>query len=117
MRFLIDRCAGTQLAAWLRTEGHDVTESRSLGRDPGDRDLLERAAQESRVLITIDTDFGQLVFLHRLRHAGLVRLPDVPWTKRIVILKDVLERFEEELKAGAIVTVRGGKIRISASPE
>jgi predicted nuclease of predicted toxin-antitoxin system len=47
MRFLIDRCAGTHIAAWLRTQGHDVLESRTLGRDPGDRVLLERAAQES----------------------------------------------------------------------
>jgi hypothetical protein len=37
--------------------------------------------------------------------------------KRVVILKDVLERFQSELEAGAIITVRGGKIRISASSE
>ena len=63
MRFLIDRCAGTFIAEWLRTQGHDVVESRERGPDPGDRVLLEWAAQESRILITIDTDFGQLVFL------------------------------------------------------
>lgn len=63
MRFFIDRCAGTLIAAWLRTQGHDVVESRNLGADPGDRVLLEWAAQQSRILITIDTDFGQLVFL------------------------------------------------------
>jgi predicted nuclease of predicted toxin-antitoxin system len=63
MRFLIDRCAGTFIAEWLRTQGHDVVESRERGPDPGDRVLLEWAEQESRVLITIDTDFGQLVFL------------------------------------------------------
>jgi len=62
MRFLIDRCAGTFIAEWLRTRGHDVVESRERGPDPGDRILLEWAAQESRILITIDTDFGQLVF-------------------------------------------------------
>lgn len=27
MRFLIDRCAGRQVADWLRREGHDVVES------------------------------------------------------------------------------------------
>jgi hypothetical protein len=40
-----------------------VVESRERGPDPGDRVLLTWAALESRVLITIDTDFGQLVFL------------------------------------------------------
>ncbi len=117
MRFFIDRCAGTRIAAWLRAQGHDVIESHILGSDPGDRALLEHAARDSRVLITIDTDFGQLVFLHKLRHAGLIRLPDVPWMTRIEILRDILDRFDKELEAGAIVTVRGGRIRISTSPE
>ena len=78
MRFLLDRCAGRRLAGWLQGEGHDVLEARTLGADPGDRALLELAASENRVLITIDTDFGELVYLHDLPHAGLVRLPDVP---------------------------------------
>ena len=52
MRFLIDRCAGTLIAAWLRTQSHDVVEARDLGPDPGDRVLLEWAAHDSRILIT-----------------------------------------------------------------
>jgi predicted nuclease of predicted toxin-antitoxin system len=62
MRFLIDRCAGRLLADWLRTQGHDVVESRELGPDPGDRALLNRTAQETRILVTIDTDFGELIY-------------------------------------------------------
>jgi predicted nuclease of predicted toxin-antitoxin system len=88
MRFLIDRCAGTFIAAGLRTRGHDVVESRERGPDPGDRVLLEWAAQESRILITIDTDFGQLVFLAGQSHCGLIRLPDVSSSERVVIVKD-----------------------------
>ena len=60
----MDRCAGRRLAGWLQGEGHDVLEARTLGADPGDRALLELAASENRVLITIDTDFGELVYLH-----------------------------------------------------
>jgi len=116
MRFLIDRCAGTLIAAWLRKQGHDVVESRELGPDPGDRVLLEWAAQESRILLTIDTDFGQLVFLWGQSHSGLIRLPDVPADERVAIVKDLIKRFESELESGAIITVRGGKIRISRSP-
>jgi predicted nuclease of predicted toxin-antitoxin system len=63
MKFLVDRCAGRRLADWLRSEGHDVIESRERGADPGDRTLLEWAAGEGRVLVAIDTDFGALVFV------------------------------------------------------
>jgi predicted nuclease of predicted toxin-antitoxin system len=92
MRFLIDRCAGRLLAEWLRKQGHDVIESRELGPDP------------------------QLVYTENVAHAGLIRLPDVPSRLRTPILADVLMRFEAELKEAAIITVRGGRIRISRGP-
>ncbi len=116
MRFLIDRCAGRLIAQWLRSQGHDVVESRERGPDRGDRILLEWAASESRVLITIDTDFGQLVFLENAPHCGLIRLPDVPAKERIRLIEDLLTRFSPELEEFAIVTVRGGRVRISRSP-
>lgn len=116
MRFLVDRCAGKIIADWLRSAGHDVVESRERGPDPGDAVLLEWAANEARVLVTIDTDFGQLIFLNRHPHSGLVRLPDVPSNQRVLILKDILARFAKELDEGMIITVRSGRVRISKSP-
>lgn len=117
MRFLIDRCAGNLVARWLISKGHDVVESRERGPDPGDRTLLEWAASESRILITIDTDFGQLIFHEGISHAGLIRLPDVRANERLQILADVLERFSDELQKACIITVRGGRVRVSRSPQ
>jgi predicted nuclease of predicted toxin-antitoxin system len=116
MRFLVDRCAGKTVADWLRSQGHDVVESRERGLDPGDSVLLDWAAHESRILLTIDTDFGQLVFLEKRAHAGLVRLPDVPASQRILIMEDILNRFTAELEQGLIITVQSGRVRISKSP-
>jgi predicted nuclease of predicted toxin-antitoxin system len=113
MKFLIDRCAGHLIAEWLRSQGHDVVESRDLGPDPGDRVLLEWAHREDRILITIDTDFGQLIFVEHLAHSGLIRLPDVPSLERQQLLEDLLNRFGKEIEEGWIVTVRGGRVRIS----
>ena len=116
MRFLIDRCAGGRLAAWLRQRGHDVIEAREIGPDPGDRQLLEIAAREQRILITIDTDFGGFVFQEGLGHSGIVRLPDVPADSRIAIFSELLARHVADLESGAIITVRSNRIRISRSP-
>jgi len=114
MKFLVDRCAGHLIVEWLRQRGFDVLESRERGEDPGDRVLLEWAATESRILITIDTDFGKLIFLDNLPHAGLIRLPDVPGRERIRLVEDLLNRFSAELEAAAVITVRGGRIRVSS---
>ena len=112
----MDRCAGTRLADWLRRNGHDVVEARALGADPGDRALLELAEADDRVVVTIDTDFGELIHLHNVAHAGLVRLPDVPAAQRIDLMAELLDRHIEALEARSIVTVRGERIRISRPP-
>ena len=117
MKFLIDRCVGQLVAEWLRKDRHDVVESRELGPDPGDRALLEWAAREARILVTIDTDFGELIFVENLTHAGLVRLPDVPSRERQLLIQDLLTRYKAELESRSIITVRGGRIRISKGPK
>lgn len=116
MKFLIDRCAGHLLAEWLRQQGHDVSEVRDRGPDPVDPTLLEWGSDEGRVVITIDKDFGSLLFVERRSHCGLIRLPDVPAAQRIVLVEQVLLHHSRDLTEQAIITVRGGRIRISRTP-
>jgi predicted nuclease of predicted toxin-antitoxin system len=116
VRFLIDRCAGRRLAEWLEGEGHEVSEARRRGPDPGDATLLEWAAAERRVLITIDTDFGALVRLRGAPHAGLIRLPDLPAAERIALMRQILQDHAEQDLATSVVTVRGNRIRLSRWP-
>ncbi|MGM0490941.1 MAG: DUF5615 family PIN-like protein [Planctomycetota bacterium] len=116
MRFLVDRCAGRKLAEWLRDQKHDVTEARERSPDPGDAALRQWAVNETRILITIDTDFGRLIFVDAQQHCGIIRLADVPVEKRIALISDVLTRHSGDLEAGAIITIRAGRIRISRPP-
>lgn len=113
MKFLVDRCAGRRLSEWLRSRGHDVVEASTLGPDPGDLALLTLADQDGRILVTLDNDFGTLVYHQGIAHKGLVRLPDVPAHERIRLMEMVLEQHAAVLNAHAVVTVRGTRIRIS----
>ena len=114
MRFLVDTCAGRRLAIWLRDEGHDAIFSDDLGSDPGDLALLEYAAAEHRVLVTVDADFGELVFVHGVAHAGLVRLPDVPMAARTTLMARILDLYADALENRAIITASTQRIRVSA---
>lgn len=113
MKFLVDRCAGRRVADWLLAENHDVLFSPDLGRDPGDEKLLEIAGEHGRVLISIDTDFGKLIYHEHRQHTGLVRLPDVPGFERIEIMRILLRDYSDALQRGAVITVRGNRIRVS----
>jgi predicted nuclease of predicted toxin-antitoxin system len=101
------------LAEWPRKQGHDVEDAAELGADPGDAALLELCVARQRILVTIDADFGALIYRDAAAHAGIVRLPSVPSLQRIALMDLVLSRHESDLVAKAIVTVRGGRIRIS----
>jgi predicted nuclease of predicted toxin-antitoxin system len=87
MKFLVDVCAGIAVAAALRRLGHDVAEVRD--RDPrlDDMDILDWAVQEQRLVVTMDRDFGALVFESLQPHAGVLllrlRLPELK--KRCVL--------------------------------
>jgi predicted nuclease of predicted toxin-antitoxin system len=116
MRFLVDRCAGRKLAEWLKSQKHDVFESRTLGADPGDKELLEMAVRQGRILVTIDNDFAQLVYVDRALHCGIVRLPDVPAHRRIQLMETVLREHATALQSQAIITVRGERVRIAKPP-
>ncbi len=113
MKFLVDRCAGATLALWLRGKGHDVLEARERSPDPGDEELLAQAHSESRVLVTLDKDFGVLVFAKGQAHSGVVRLPDVPAAERVVLFERLLAKHEKDMSEGKVVTVRGDRVRIS----
>jgi predicted nuclease of predicted toxin-antitoxin system len=84
-----------------------------VGPDPGDLELLDRAAQEKRILITLDKHFLQLIFHRSQAHYGLVRLPDVPADQRILLLERILSTHAVELSHGAVIAVRGDRIRVS----
>ena len=104
------------MAEWLGSNGHDVVEAQTLGPDPGDRALLELAESQNRILVTMDKDFGELIYLRRVSHAGLIRLPDVRVARRIEMIEELIDQYSEALEDRAIVTIQGGRVRVSRSP-
>ncbi len=64
--------------------------------------MLRFAAEEQRILVTIGTDFGTLVYLGGAAHAGIIQLPDLPAPSRIALTAQILSRHGEANLAGAI---------------
>jgi predicted nuclease of predicted toxin-antitoxin system len=112
MRVLVDSCVWAGAVGELRSAGHDVISVREWQADPGDEEILKRSIEENRVLLTLDKDFGELVFVLRLPHKGIVRLVDVRAREQGRVLVSVLAQFGDELMKDALVVVDPDRIRI-----
>jgi predicted nuclease of predicted toxin-antitoxin system len=66
MRFLANENVPGDAVTSLRQAGHDVAWVRMDAPGSSDKDVLERAVEESRVLLTFDKDFGELAWQRQL---------------------------------------------------
>ena len=62
MKFLADAHIGQLIIQIIERRGHDVLRATSFAPQTADSELLRIAANENRVVITSDRDFGELVF-------------------------------------------------------
>ena len=62
MKFLVDECTGKRLALLLKEAGYDVLFVGDWKPGATDEEVLRKAEEEGRILITDDKDFGELVF-------------------------------------------------------
>jgi predicted nuclease of predicted toxin-antitoxin system len=72
MRFIVDECTGSRVAAWLRSLGHDVFSVYDEARGVSDDAVLARSLEESRILVTNDKDFGDKIYRDQHSHVGIV---------------------------------------------
>lgn len=62
MNFLADENFPLAATRLLRSLGHDVPAVVEDSSGASDEDVLERAVREKRVILTFDSDYGQLIF-------------------------------------------------------
>lgn len=116
MKFLLDVCASSHsLRALLTHLGHDV---RLVGEsDPrsSDETILGLASKEGRLVVTLDKDFGELVFIQRRPHAGIIRFLDMPIAEQVAAMHELLSNYRTDLESGAMIVVTRGRIRVRPS--
>lgn len=113
LKLLLDSCLSGAVARRLRKDGHDVATVAERGADPGDTAILELAAAEGRAIVTIDTDFGMLVFRDGAKRVGVLRLRENEPTVLAARASDLLHAHGEDLAKGAFVTDDGASARVS----
>ena len=111
-RVVVDECCPTPVVVALRGLGFDVRYVAEEAPGLSDTDVLRSAAEEGRILVTTDKDFGMLVV--RLGHpvAGLILLrllrldTDAVAEKVAIMIRENADKLE-----GRVTTFTEGRIR------
>lgn len=119
MRFLADMGVSQRVVEWLRSEGHDATHLRDEGlqRLPNG-EIFAKAIAESRIVLTFDLDFGEIVAgSHgQLTSVVVFRLRNGRSENVISRLAETLIKAKDALDAGAIVIVEESRVRVRQLP-
>ena len=113
MKFLTDENIGLEVTEFLRHLSHNIKSVIQVSPGLSDVKVLQLAYKEKRILITSDTDFGELIYHRKQPYTGviLLRLEDETNINKIRILKSLLTSYSTQL-THRFVVVTESKVRI-----
>ena len=120
MRLLIDANLSPAVARGLVAAGHDAVHvfDAALGTAT-DEEILEAAAQDERVIVSSDSDFGALLARHDHRRPSFVLLRhcnELTAAAQTDLLVNAIAAATQELDAGAVISVSPGHLRARRLP-
>ncbi len=113
IKFIVDMGVSKKVEDWLSTNDYDIKAIRDIDPRMKDRDILKLAVTEKRMVISMDKDFGELVFNSGLDHSGvlLLRLEDAKSDEKVKTIQEILLKYEDKLRNNFCV-YQQGRLRI-----
>jgi len=121
LKFLVDSAVSPEVAAGLRRLGHDAVHVSDYGiATSTDEAILMRAEAEGRIVVTSDTDFGELLAESGASRPSIIlfRRSSGKPSEESALLTRALGKPEvyESLQLGGIVVIDPRRIRIRKLP-
>ena len=119
MKALLDMPVSSQLLDVLHAYGHEGVHAHQIGQDRAtDRELLEIARREERVVVTADLDFPRLLALSSAGEPGLIlfRGGNYSDAEMCDLLERVLKKVPPEVLESSICVVDKRRIRVTQLP-
>ena len=113
LKFLVDIGVGKKAEKWLNENGYDSKPVRGINPKAKDSEILKMAISETRMVITMDKDFGELVFNSKADHAGvlILRLEGAMADEKVEIIKKILRSYSDKMYKKFCV-FQDGRLRI-----
>ena len=119
MKILVDESLSARVARLLAVAGHDAVHVGDLGLLGAlDEAVLDAAQTDDRVLVSADTDFGELLAIGAFTKPSVVLVRRSPHAveDQAELLLRCLDAAGEELVNGAIVVLTPTRLRVRSLP-
>jgi len=119
VRFLVDMGISPRVVPFLGRIGHEAVHLLDQGLEQlPDPEILRKAWDEDRVLLTHDLGFGELVAAsgERLPSVIIFRLRNMHPSRVNLHLENVVTEYRISLEDGAVVSVTEGQVRSRSLP-
>lgn len=105
MKFLADECCDANMIASLRSDGHDVLYITEFCPGKEDDEVLSKAYNDDRILLTEDKDFGELAFRMKkpAKSIVLLRFPENQYNNKTIRLNDLIITHSNKLEGNFVV--------------
>jgi predicted nuclease of predicted toxin-antitoxin system len=120
LEFLIDNALPPRLADLHLASGHDAVHVRTYGMHAArDEEILARALDEERIVVSADSDFGTILAVQEADRPSFILFRE---TNLLVardyanMLLSVLPALEPELMSGCVAVFRNGRLRVRKLP-
>ena len=113
LRFIIDVGVGRIVEEWLTKEDYDTISIRDINPRMPDDEILAIAVKEQRTVVTMDKDFGDLVFNSGLNHTGvlLLRLETASAQEKLEVVQQIIKKYAAYIPHKFCV-FKDGKLRM-----
>jgi len=119
MKLLLDQGLPRSAAALISEAGIDTIHVADIGLSAADdTDILQRAKNDERIVVTLDADFHALLALSAATTPSVIRIRIERLRAQVLanLLLSVVGEFAEDLKQGAIMTVEPSRVRLRHLP-
>ena len=113
LKFVLDVGVGNKVGQYLTYQGYDALLISTINPSMSDSEILAIAENENRMVITMDKDFGELVYHSEKAHAGvlLLRLEDATGEEKVEVMRFIIDNFKDILEHKFCV-FKNGRLRI-----
>lgn len=119
MKLLLDQGLPRGAADLLRTAGLDAVHVAEIGCSTAeDHEILQKAREADRVVVTLDADFHALLALSGAAAPSVIRIRIEGLKADAVsqLLQSVIATCTDDLKSGAMVSITENRIRVRRLP-